>query len=101
MSQSPTPEALAAADSWLTSTETYLSINPGMDMRTYLALAFDAERTDLQATIARLTSELAEARDAEAAEIVAWLRETDWGEDDDDLYGALADAIALHEHRKD
>jgi len=35
------------------------------------------------------------------AEVVAWLRETDWGDDDDDLYGALAASIEAGDHRKE
>ena len=70
MSQTPTPEALAAARKLLNS------FRP-MAMLGFLestALAFDAHTADLQATIARLTRELGEARDAEAAEIAAWLK---------------------------
>lgn len=37
---------------------------------------------------------------AERADVVKWLRETDWGDDDDDLYGALAEAVERGEHLK-
>lgn len=56
-----------------------------------------SQRTDLQNTIIRLTRELGEARDAEAAEIVELLR----GRLAHTFGRHCADSIAHHEHRKE
>lgn len=60
MTQTPTPEALAAAKAW------YRDFSEGYftDPIPPLALAFDAHTRDLQNTIIRLTRELGAAQDA-------------------------------------